>query len=899
MPATIREFLQRLRFRILGRKFDHDLEEEMRLHLDLRADGRIADGMSQTDADAAARRHFGNVTLLQERSREAWGWTFFDRLRQDVRYGLRALAAQPGFTITALLSLALGIGANTAIFSIINAVMLRSLPVEDPNALVQVQLGQGGDDEVNTPIWEQFQEKQRAFSGVLAYSPTQLDLTQDGQIRHLQGISVSGDFFRVLGVPAVMGRAFTATDDRWGGGPDGAVAVISYDFWKAHFNGDSSAIGKTVRLDRQSFIVVGITPPWFRGLDVDHSYDVAIPIGSQPILIPGAQHSDEVHHWWLRIVGRMAPGERLNVAQERVTAVTPEILRATVPTVDNPSLQSEYLKSKFFVQPAALGFSESRVHYRTALFVLMAISGLVLLTACANIANLLLARGAARQRELSVRMAIGASRVRVIRQLMTESLILALTGAAGGFLLALWGGRALLRILSTAGNPIDIPIAPDLRLLGFTALIAVSVALLFGLAPSMRSTRLGLNSVLKENDRGALLGTSRLNFSRVLVGGQIALSMLLLVAAGLFVGTFRNLLAVDTGFDRHGVLLMDAGLDPGSNATQRAASYREILARLRTVPGVSSAAYSVLTPITHAGWAQITHPEGYVAKSERDTLVFLNRVSSDYFRTMRTPLLAGREFDEHDTAAAPGAIIISESTAHAFFANENPIGKTMGLGRPGSEEPYRIIGVVKDTKYNRLNEQTRKIAYVAAEQDKSPAATETYAIRSSGDPESLVSSIRTALATGNGDVVFEFRTLNTQVEESLLQPRMVAILSSTFGSLALLLAIVGLYGITTYSVARRKAEIGIRIALGAQRGSVLWLVMKEVAVLLAIGMPLGWAASAGAGRLVTSLLYGVRSTALEPLILGALILTLATSVAAFLPARRASKLDPLAALREE
>jgi predicted permease len=560
------------------------------------------------------------------------------------------------------------------------------------------------------------------------------------------------------------------------------------------------------------------------------------------------------------------------------------------------------LKSRFFLTPAGLGFSESRVQYRTALFVLMAISGLVLLAACANIANLLLARGAARQRELSVRMAIGAGRSRVIRQLMTESTMLAAFGAAGGFLLALWGGRGLLQIISTTANPIDLPITPDLRLMSFTALIAVSVAFLFGLAPSLRSTRIGLNSVLKENDRGTVPGTARMNLGRILVAGQIGLSMLLLVGAGLFVGTFRNLLTVDTGFERRGVLLMSAGLDPSTNAQQRSGAYRDILSHLRAVPGVASAGYSVLTPITPEGWAQMTRPEGYVSKSQRDTLVFFNRVSPDYFLTMRTPLLMGREFNDHDTLGSPGAIIVNQSVVRGFFADANPLGKTIGLDKPGKRgefDYYQIVGVVKDAKYNRIDEKPRKIAYLAGEQDSNPPPQLTFAIRSAVDADSLIPSIRSALSGGREDIAFEFRTFNAQVNDSLLQPRLVAILSSTFGALALLLAVVGLYGITAYSVTRRKAELGIRIALGAQRKSVVWLVMKEVTILLGIGIVLGWAAALGAGRLVTSLLYGVQPAAPGPIALGALILAIVTTMAALLPARRASRLDPLEALREE
>ncbi len=887
------ELLRRLQFRLRRRRFDEDLAEEMRLHIDLRASDVHAAGMSLESANDAARRQFGNTTRLQEISREAWGWTFLDTLWQDIRYGARSLQGQPGFTATAVLSLALGIGANTAIFSIINAVMLRSLPVEDPQALVQVSLGSHGDGELNTPLWEQIRDNQSAFSGVMAFSSSRFNLADSGDRRYAQGLWVSGGFFEVLGVPAMLGRALTPADDQWGGGPDGPVAVVSYNFWKNSLNSDPGVIGKSVRLNRRSFAIVGVTPPWFRGLDVDRNYEVAIPIGCLPVIYPGAAHSDEVFHWWLRVLGRIPQGIALKQADDQMQAIAPQILRNTLHLGRSEKDQAEYLKSKLFLRPATLGFSNMRVQYRTALFALMAMVSLVLLIACANIANLLLARGAARQRELSLRMAIGASRGRVIRQLMTESLLLAALGAAGGFLLALWGGRILLQLLSTARNPIDIGIAPDLRLLAFTTIVAGLTALLFGLAPAFRSTRFGLSTALKEN---------RLNFGKALVATQVALSLILLIGAALFLGTLRNLLTMDPGFDRRGVLMLSVELPQTTSAQQRSRTFKQILTRLQSIPGVASAAYSVLTPISPEGWAQPTYPQGFTGKSPRETLVFLNRVSAGYFRTMRTPLIAGREFSDGDSLTSPRVMLINQSAARDFFGNANPIGRTIGIdkpGRRGERTDYQVVGVVKDTKYNRLDEQPRRIAYLAGEQDPKPGPSLRYSILSTANGETLAPSLRAALSEVDPDISFDIRTLEAQVNDSLLQPRLVASLSSVFGALALLLAMVGLYGITNYSVARRKREIGIRIAMGAQRRSVISLILRDMALLLALGIALGSAVSYAAGRLVTTLLYGLQPNAPAPLAVAVLILTGAAAVAAYLPARRAAQLDPMAALREQ
>jgi predicted permease len=896
------EFWRRLCFRLRGARFDRDLAEEMRLHVDLRAADKQADGIPPEAAVAAARRQFGNATHLREISRDAWGWTWLGTLRQDLRYGLRTLAANPGFALTAVLSLALGIGANTAIFSIVNAVMLRSLPVEDPQALVQLRLGDGPDDELNTPIWEQVRDRQQAFSGTLAYATEPFDLSNGGESHPAEGMWVSGDFFHVLGVAPMMGRGLTTEDDRWGGGASGPVAVISYRFWKQHFAADESVLGKTVRLNRQPFVIVGVTPPWFTGLDVDRGYDVAIPIGCQPILHGGGGPPDEIHHWWLRILGRIAPGQTLKQADDRMRAIAPAILSATLPPDQSAQDQAEYLKSKFLLRPAGLGFSETRQRYRTALLALMASVGLVLLIACANIANLLLARAAARQRELSVRMAIGASRGRIVRQLMTESLLLALLGAAGGFLFALWGSRLLVGLLSTAQNPLEIGVGPDFRVLAFAIGAAILTALLFGLAPAIRGTRIGLSHAIKESERGNLAGSTGFHLGTALVAGQIALSLVLLVGAGLFLGTLRNLLTVDPGFTRHNILLVSADLPPATPIGQRIATDREILSRLRAISGVASAASSVLTPISAMGWAQLTYPEGFAPKSPRDTLVFFNRVSSGYFKTMRTPRLMGRDFGEHDDANSGRVMIVNESTARRFFGTANPIGKTIGLdkpGRKGERDLYQIIGVVKDAKYNRIDEEQRSIAYLAREQDPEPGPRIRYTIRSDGPVDALIPSARAAIAGVNRDISLEFRNFETQVNESLMQPRIVALLSSIFGLLALLLAVVGLYGVTAYTAARRRGEIGIRMALGAQRRSVIWLILRGVGILLAIGISAGLAASLALGRLIASLLYGVKPNAPAELTGAVLVLTVVTAIAAYVPARRAARQDPMAALREE
>lgn len=895
----VRELIRRLQFRLQGSRFDADLADEMRLHQELRSEELRSKGFPAAEAATAARRRFGNETRMREDSREAWGWTFLDRLRQDVRYGLRSLLRQPGFAFTTILSLALGIGANTAIFSIIDTVMLRTLPVGDPQGLVQIKMAGGGDDELNTPLWEAIRDQQQSFSGTLAYASERFTLGTPADGVFAQGIWVSGDFFRVLGVPAMQGRAFTAQDDVWGGGAQGPVAVISYRFRRSHFQAGEAVIGQTIRLNRRQFTVVGVTPPWFTGLDLERSYDVAVPIGCQALLREGAMESDEMHHWWLRILGRIPPGRTAAEAAQRLQAIAPDILKASTPPDQSARDQAEYRKARFELRPAALGFSTTRTNYRSALYILMGTVGLVLLIACANIANLLLARAAARRRELSVRLAIGASRPRIIRQLMTESLLLAVLGAASGFLISIWGSRALVRLLSTSARVVDLDVTPDWRLLGFTMLIGVATALLFGWMPALRGTRIHAQAGLKEHDSG---GAPRLGLGRALVAGQVALSLVLLAGAGLFAASLRNLLTVDAGFNRHNVLLIGLDLPQTVQPQRRAALYDQMLRRLRASPGAVSVAASVLQPIGRAGWAQNVEPEGYTPRSRRDGQLFLNRVSPGFFQTFGTPLLRGRDFDERDTLSSQGAMLINESAARQFFGTPNAVGRIIRMNKPGSRTEKAslvVIGVVKDTKYNRMDEASRRIGYLAAAQDPEPGASLRLAVRSDASLDVLVPAVRAEILAIHQEVALEFSTLEMRVNDSLLQPRLIALLSSVFGALALLLAVVGLYGVTAYSVQRRRGEIGIRIALGAQRWAVVRLMMRDVALLMAAGVPVGLLLAVAAGRVAGSLLFGLRADDARLLAAASAVLCGAAGLAAYLPARRAARIDPMAALREE
>jgi len=887
---------------LFGREeLDRHIDDELAFHVSERVDELVADGLSEAGARRQALIQFGSYTRQKEETREVDLLSSLDTVIRDVRFGLRTLLGRPAFTTTAVLSLALGIGANTAIFSIIDALMLRSLPVADPAALVKVKSKEVGEEFTN-PIWEQLRDHQQAFSGVLAWSADRFDLAEGGESRFARGLWVSGDFFRALGVPALQGRVFTVQEDRRETSP---VAVISYNFWRRNFPNDARVVGKTVHLNRQVFEVVGVTPPWFTGLDVDKSYDVAIPIACEPILHTDHSMLDQRSAWWLQIMGRVASGRSIHQAADRLNAYAPELFQATLPSDWTIDQQKDFLKTSFSLSPATTGFSDVRVRYKTALFALMGFAALVLLITCANVANLLLARASVRQRELAVRLALGASRVRVALQLLTESLLLSLAGTAAGFLLALLGSRLLVLLISSTADPLTIDLSPDATLLAFSAGIAILTAILFGMAPAFLATRGDLNRSLKEHARGNIAGASRFHLGKTLVVGQIALSLMLLVAAGLFLGTLRNLLGTDLGFDRRGVLLVDAQFAQRAVPRERRAGIAaEIVNRLRAIPGVVSASSSLRTPITDFGWNGLVDPEGYHARSRMDTLLWLNRVSPGYFSALNTPLRLGRDFAEADNLQAPRVMIIGEGAARRFFGTGNPIGKTIAMDvflGPGSakKDTFQVIGVAKDTKYQLVDESERLTGFVASGQDADPRARVNFEVRGVGPVAPLAHSVQSAILSINPQISLEFRDLETQVNESVTQPRVVAVLSTVFGLLALVLAAVGLYGITAYGMSRRRNEIGIRIALGAQRWSVIWLALRDVGTLLAVGIGVGLGGSLALGRLIKSLLYGVQADDPRQLAGAAVILIACAFAAAYLPARRAAGLDPLTALREE
>ena len=894
----IAELLRQLAYRLRGVHNDRDVDEEMRLHLELRAQQARARGLDPDAAAASARRRFGNPGLLRERSQDAWGWTYLDGWLRDIREAARTLLASPGFTATAVLSLALGIGANTAIFTLLNALLLRTLPVEDPRELVHLMLD-GVETHMSNPLWEQVRDNQRAFDGVFAFNNWTFDLSRSGEREPIDGLWVSGDFFRVLGVTPIRGRLLTPDDDRRGGGAEGPVAVISHRLWQLRYAAED-VIGQEILIDRQPFRVCGVTPPWFTGLDTDRSFGVAIPLGAEPLLRKDGSWLDRRTTSWLKILGRLPSIEAMSAVGDHISALSPDVLRATVPFDENDEEQREYLAQIFTLSPAATGFSGTGRRYSTALYALLGIAGLVLAIACANVANLLLARAAQRERELSMRMALGSGRARLVRRLLCESFLLALIGAAAGIAIALLGSRLLVDLIRTQARPVIVNLTPDLRVLGFTIGVAVLTALLFGLTPALRATRIRLHDIIKEGARGASQSGRRLWLGKAIVASQVALSMVLMAGAVLFSGTMRNLMNERLGFDPNHVLAVQVDLEKaGVPKDQRRALLDRLLDRLRASPGVAAAAEAELTPLGGAMSTRSVRPEDQRPQTSIEQRMFINRVSSGYFSAMRTALVMGRDFNAGDVPGAPKVMIIDQASARRFWGEENPIGKLLRTDTGGREsESFEVIGIVEPTKYASITEGLVSTGYFPSRQVVEPGGQWVFQVRSATQA-SVAGVVREVVASINPQISLSFREMSAQVRESMSQQRLVASLSLAFAALALLLSVVGLYGVTAYTAALRRGEIGIRIALGAAAPSVVWLIVRDFAIVLAVGLGAGCAASLALGGAVESLLFGVEAGDPRLLAPAAGLLVAVCGAAAYLPARRASKLQPVAALREE
>jgi putative ABC transport system permease protein len=896
-----------LRLRSLFRR-DHverDLSDELQFHLERKTQQYAAAGLTLYEARQKARREFGGVELSKENCRDTRRVSHFQDLLRDLGFGLRILRNSPGFAIAAILSLALGIGANTAVFQLLDAVLLRTLPVAAPEQLAEIRLAHEGrvgnslarQKEYSSAQWQQLEQQQQAFSAIAAWSTERFDLGKGGEARYAEGLWVGGDFFRVLQVNPVLGRLFSKSDDYRGCGVEGVV--ISDAFWQRKFGGRVDVIGNTLSLDGHPFQIIGVTPPSFSGLEVGLNFDVALPLCSEPAIQGQEPWTDGATTWWLAAIGRLKPGWTFERATAQLRAVTPTILAVTLPAEYDAAAREKYLRFSFRVLPAATGVSPLRTAYEAPLFVLLAISGMVLLIACANLANLMLARASAREKEMALRLTLGASGGRLMRQLLAESLLLGVIGAAIGVALAQGLSTFLVAFISNEDNPIFLPLWPDVRVLFFTIGLAVLTCLLFGVAPALQAARSDPGAVMKGSGRGITTGRQSFVLRRGLIVSQVALSLVLLVAALLFVRTFRNLLTLNAGLQQDNVLVADFDFSPLQLPMERRLEFkRQLWANVRSTTGVDCAAETTIVPMRGDGWNQfIDVPETSIERK----LVDFNGVSTQYFHTLGIPLLAGRDFKESDMTGSPLVAIVNEKFARTILGGGNAIGRTFlerqAMGR--TNKVYQIVGLVGDTKYRDLRDDFNPIVFVAEGQNRTPDPDSTMVIRSSEGLSPLIAGLKDTAQRVNPEIVLNFSVLRTSVLHGLMRERLMATLSGFYGGLAAMLAMVGLYGIISYMVIRRRNEIGIRMAMGASESNILKMILREGLGLVAVGLVIGTILAIIGGRAARALLFGVNPA--DPITLALAIggLTLVAVAASLLPAVRATGIHPMQVLREE
>ena len=710
---------------------------------------------------------------------------------------------------------------------------------------------------------------------------------------------MSGDFFQVLGLRPAAGRLIAPYDDQRG---CAGVAVLSYGFWQEHYGGAPSAIGSTLSLSTHPFEVVGVAPPGFFGMDVGSKFDVAIPICTVAKFDSEESRLDSRSSWWLHVVGRIKPGVSRTQLTARLGVISPPSFTGALPQNWAPDRQKDFVQDTFIAAPVATGLSDLREQFDQPLNTLMAVVGLVLLIACANIANLMLARAATRHKEIALRQALGASRFRLIGQLLTECILLSSAGALVGILFARWGTALLVRYLSTARNVVFLDLSLDGRVLGFTAALGLLAGILFGVLPAFRSTRVSLTEAMKGSQAVESERHRRFRARQWIVSTQVALSLVLLVSAGLLLRSFAKLATLDLGFDRDNVLLVTANLQTAKMPPdQQLATHEQIESRLRALPGVVSVGRSLMTPIQAGVWDHKISTDWSQALSGDDAIARFNAVSPGYFVTLRMPLLAGRNFSSGDTKTAPAVAIVNQTMARRFFPGLNPLGKTFRVdqfsGQPGP--PIEVVGLVKDSKYETVREDIQPTAFLPARQVDKFFQPEGFELRTAVRPSALVSAVQAAVAGVNKQIPLEFHTLAEQVNDSMVQERLLALLSGFFGALALLLAMIGLYGTLSYLVAQRQTEFGIRMALGAEPGSILWLVMRSVMAIHAVGVVAGIGISLAATRVLRELLFGLGPRDAGTMVAAVAVLSVVALIAGYLPARRATKVDPMVALRNE
>jgi len=897
---------------------EQELTAELDAYLEMLIEQKINEGLNPEEARRAALLELGGKEQVKEKIRDASIGHHLETLWQDLRYAGRIMRRNPGFAAVAALILGLGIGANTAMFSLIDAVLLKMLPVKNPEQLVLLSHVSKRQSLASFPYkdYRRLRDQNQVFSGALAYRSIRMNVSVEGQPEPaVAGQFVTGNYYSVLGVNAALGRTIIPDDDQFSAQP---VCVISYNYWRRRFARDPAVVGKTIHISGIPFTIIGVTPPEFFGLEVGSSLDISVPVmvwaqrtttGGEVSIVDERQNSSI-----FIVIGRLRSEAPMAQAQANLGLLYQQIVDESIARYQGGKggAGQSRLEERLVCESVSHGLSELRWQFSRALLALMSVVGLVLLIACANVAGLLLARAVARRKEIAIRLALGVGRLRLVKQLLTESVLLGSLGGLLGLLFASWGTSLLLPLLSQGEIPVHLNLDPDIRMFTFTGAVAVLTSVLFGLAPAFLATRVDLNSTLKNDAPGLATGSgirsASMTFGQIFVIAQVAFSLLLLVGAGLFVRSLRNLQQAPTGFVRENVLVLK--LEPlGSDrkTPQHALFYDELLQRVEAIPSVRQASLVGYSPMARREW--IRHgqsPEianrislhGYTPQSDEEMVIPWMQVYPKSFATLGIPLVAGRDFTPQDTQQAPQVGIINESMARRFFGNESPIGRRFDGPAYGGE--IQIIGVVKDVKYASPRNAGREMFYIPFTQANTGRAQMTLVVRTAGDPMTIVAAVRRETQAMDPQAPrFEVETLATQIAASLGKERLLAALSSGFGLLALLLSCFGLYGVLSYAVARRTREIGIRIALGADRRDVIRLVLRDALRLVLLGVALGIPAALAASRLVYSQLFGISAADPGAIGLATLILLAVAAAASYLPARRAARVDPLVALRVE
>jgi len=910
-------FFRKLTWLAQRRRKEAELREELQFHLEEEAEEHQAEGLAAEQARWAARRELGNVALLQENTRAAWRWMFWEQLLQDLRYAFRTMINNRAFTALAVLSLALGIGANTAIYSFMDSILLRSLPVSNPESLVALNwhnkvpargtVLHGGSGSIYTdpktgstagifpfPAFELLSKSDAVFSSVFAYYPTRkVNLMVKGQAEQASGEYVSGDYFRGLAVPPAAGRVIIPDDDRVGAPP---IAVLSFAFSQRRFGDAAGAPGQSILINNVPFMVAGVAPQGFFGVDPAAAPDFYIPLHTNVVLKTRGGPGDvkgflDQNYYWIEMMARLRPGVSLMQAQ---AALGPVFHQWVASTASNDQERANL--PELLVREGASGLDTLRREYSKPLYLLLAMVVLILAIACANIANLLLSRATARRREMAVRLSMGAGRFRLIRQLLTESVLLASIGGVMGVLFAVWGIRFLTLLLASGSE--DFTLHPDLNwhVLGAAVALSLLTGLLFGLAPALQSTRVDIS----RTGLPACQRTPRPSSSQALVISQIAISLLLLVAAGLFMRTLSNLQSIQLGFDREDLLLFQMNArQAGHGDPEIIAFYSDLQQRFSAIPGVRSASVLHHPLLGQGSWMGAVVPVGREQKATTHILM----TGTEFFTTMQIPVLRGRAIDERDRPGSQAVAVVNEAYVKTNFGDRYPLGEHIVIHRrpPLESRDVEIVGVVKNARYGALKGDFRDVVYIPFNQSSYyPVDDMTFALRTSGDPLRYVHTVRKIVHQADARVpVTNVKTQAAQIDQIMNQEIVFAKLCTGFAILALVIACVGLYGTMTYRVARRTREIGIRMALGAQRGSVVWMVLREVFALAALGLAISVPTALGTSKFVESFLFGVNPNDPGALTLAVATLLASALVAGWVPARKASRIDPTVALRHE